>query len=128
MRLAEIIKQAHPAWEKNKHPATRAFQGIRIHINSELEELEQGLSQALDLLGAGGRMVVISFHSLEDRIVKHFMQKQARGDDYPLSVPVTSSQMNPRLKIIGKARKVSPAEVTENIRSRSAVMRVAEKI
>ena len=127
-RLAEIIKQANPAWEKSKHPATRAFQGIRIFINSEFDELEKGLDQALDLLTLGGRLVVISFHSLEDRIVKKFIALQTTGDSYPRDLPVLQEMLNPRLRPIGKAIKASLGEVNRNPRARSAVMRVAEKI
>ena len=128
LQLAEIIKQANPAWEKHKHPATRAFQGIRIHINRELEDLQSVLQQALDVLRVGGRLVVISFHSLEDRIVKQFINKQSKGDDYPAGVPVQYADLNPRVKIIGKAVKADDDEVRVNPRSRSAIMRVAEKI
>lgn len=128
LQLAEIVKQANPAWEKHKHPATRAFQGIRIHINRELEDLESVLTQALEVLSIGGRLVVISFHSLEDRMVKQFINKQAKGDDFPAGVPVRTSDLNPRMKKIGKAIKASAAEVANNQRSRSAVMRIAEKI
>lgn len=128
LQLAEIVKQANPAWEKHKHPATRAFQGIRIHINRELEDLETVLTQALEVLSIGGRLVVISFHSLEDRMVKQFINKQAKGDDFPAGVPVRASELNPRMKKIGKAVKASDAEVAGNQRSRSAVMRIAEKI
>ena len=127
-RLAEIIKQANPAWEKSKHPATRAFQGIRIFINNEFDELEKGLHQALDLLAVGGRLVVISFHSLEDRIVKKFIVLQTTGDSYPRDLPVSQDMLNPRLRSIGKAIKASAGEVSRNVRARSAVMRVAEKI
>ena len=128
LQLAEIIKQANPAWEKHKHPATRAFQGIRIHINRELEDLQSVLQQALDVLRVGGRLVVISFHSLEDRIVKQFINKQYKGDDYPAGVPVQYADLNPRVKKIGKAVKADDDEVRVNPRSRSAIMRVAEKI
>ena len=128
LQLAEIIKQANPAWEKHKHPATRAFQGIRIHINRELEDLQSVLQQALDVLRVGGRLVVISFHSLEDRIVKQFINKQSKGDDYPAGVPVQYADLNPRVKKIGKAVKADDDEVRMNPRSRSAIMRVAEKI
>src|SRR5687768_4111034 len=93
LQVAEIIKQANPAWEKHKHPATRAFQGIRIFINNELKDLQHALAAILELLAVGGRLVVISFHSLEDRIVKQFIQKQVRGDDYPPGVPVTQDQL-----------------------------------
>lgn len=127
-QLAEIIKQANPAWEKSKHPATRAFQGIRIFINSEFDELEKGLDQALDSLTIGGRLVVISFHSLEDRIVKKFIALQTTGDSYPRDLPVPQEMLNPRLRPIAKAIKASVGEVNRNPRARSATMRVAEKI
>ena len=127
-RLANIVAQANPAWEKGKHPATRAFQAIRIFINRELEDLRQVLDQALEALSIGGRLVIISFHSLEDRIVKRFIQYHEKGDDLPVGLPVTESQLNPRLRRIGKAIKPSDVEVKNNPRARSAVMRVAEKI
>jgi 16S rRNA (cytosine1402-N4)-methyltransferase len=128
LELAEIIKQANPAWEKHKHPATRAFQAIRIHVNRELDDLQSVLAQALDLLQPGGRLVVISFHSLEDRIVKQFINEQARGDDYPAGVPIQFADLNPRLRKLGKAVKADAREVAANPRSRSAIMRVAEKL
>lgn len=127
-RLAEIVKEANPAWEKDKHPATRAFQGIRIFINSELEQLSRGLEQALAILARGGRLVVISFHSLEDRIVKKFIAMQTKGDNFPRDLPVTQSMLNPTLRALGKAIRPGTAEVARNPRARSAVMRVAEKI
>ncbi len=128
-RLAQIVKEANPAWEKGKHPATRAFQGIRIHINRELEDLEICLQQSLDLLKVGGRLVVISFHSLEDRLVKRFMRDMAKGDTHlPPGVPFTQEQLNIRLKLLSKAIKPSQQEVQANPRSRSAVMRVAERV
>lgn len=126
--LAEIIKEANPAWERDKHPATRAFQGIRIFINDELGELERGLEQALKMLKVGGRLVVISFHSLEDRMVKRFIALQAKGDNYPRGLPIPQEMLSPKLKPIGKRIKASALEVDRNTRSRSAVMRVAEKI
>ena len=128
LQLAEILKQANPAWEKHKHPATRAFQGIRIFINDELGELERALADSLECLAVGGRLVVISFHSLEDRMVKRFIQKQEKGDDFPPGVPVRQAQLNPRLRRVGKALKSAGDEVADNVRARSAVMRVAEKI
>lgn len=127
-RLAEIIKHANPAWERDKHPATRAFQAIRIYINNEFGEIESGIAQALNCLNVGGRLVVISFHSLEDRIVKKFISKQAKGDNFPRDLPVMSSQLSPTLKAIGKAVKANPRELAVNPRARSAVLRVAEKI
>lgn len=127
-QLAEVIKEANPAWEKGKHPATRAFQAIRIQVNSELRDLEKVLEQALAVLAPGGRLVVISFHSLEDRMVKRFIRRQEQGDALPMGVPVRDEQLNRRLRSGGKAVKASAAEVAANTRSRSAVMRVAEKI
>ncbi|MFL2840397.1 MAG: 16S rRNA (cytosine(1402)-N(4))-methyltransferase RsmH [Pseudohongiellaceae bacterium] len=128
LQLAQIIKQAHPKWENNKHPATRSFQAIRIFINNELSDLQNALASILEVLTIGGRLVVISFHSLEDRIVKQFIQKEIKGGGFPVDLAITHEQLNPRLKAIGKAVKVGGKEVNENIRSRSAIMRVAEKI
>ncbi|MCO6058145.1 16S rRNA (cytosine(1402)-N(4))-methyltransferase RsmH [Pseudomonas sp. MOB-449] len=128
--LAAVLTVANPAWEKGKNPATRAFQGIRIHVNNELGDLEQGLDAALDSLAIGGRLVVISFHSLEDRIVKQFMRKHAKGeaDKLPRDLPVRQAVFEPRLKLLGKPQYASEAELKANPRSRSAVMRVAEKV
>lgn len=128
--LAEVITQANPAWEKGKHPATRAFQGLRIHINNELGDLERGLEAALESLAIGGRLAVISFHSLEDRIVKHFMRRQVKGeqDKLPRNLPVQVARFEPRLKLIGKPVYASATELKDNPRARSAVMRVAEKL
>lgn len=127
-RLADIIAAACPTREKGKHPATRAFQAIRIFINRELEDLVLGLDHALEKLKPGGRLVVISFHSLEDRIVKRFIRKHHKGDELPSWLPVTEAQLNRRMKSLGKAIKPSRQEVDENLRARSAVMRVAEKL
>ncbi|MBT8146809.1 MAG: 16S rRNA (cytosine(1402)-N(4))-methyltransferase RsmH [Gammaproteobacteria bacterium] len=127
-RLAEIVKQAHPRWERDKHPATRAFQGIRIFINQELDCLRQVLEQALRVLAVGGRLVVISFHSLEDKIVKKFISLQTKGDNFPRDLPVTHSQLQPTLRSIGKAVRPNAGEVEANPRSRSATMRVAERL
>lgn len=128
--LAEVIAAANPAWEKGKHPATRAFQGLRIHVNNELGDLERGLDAALEALAVGGRLVVISFHSLEDRIVKQFMRRQVKGeaDNLPRDLPIQVAKFDPRLKLIGKPQYASAAELKANPRSRSAVMRVAEKL
>lgn len=127
-RLAEIVSAANPRWEKGKHPATRAFQGIRIHINRELEDIEQVLDQALEVLAIGGRLVVISFHSLEDRLVKRFIRKHVKGDEHlPPGIPVSEEMLRQRLTSAGKAIKASAAEVDANPRARSAVMRVAVK-
>lgn len=127
-QLAKIIERANPSREPGKHPATRSFQAIRIYVNQELEELRACLPQIPGLLAAGGRLVAISFHSLEDRIVKRFLRDQARGDRFPVDLPVTRAQLAPCLRLLGKARRPSPTEVAANPRARSAVMRVAEKL
>lgn len=126
--LADVITEANPKWEREKHPATRAFQAIRIEVNSELADLEQVLVSALDTLKPGGRLVVISFHSLEDRIVKRFFKDQARGKQFPKGIPVTDDMLEQTLVLIGKPVKAGEQELTLNRRSRSAVMRVAEKL
>ncbi|MBB6339966.1 16S rRNA (cytosine1402-N4)-methyltransferase [Pseudomonas fluvialis] len=128
--LAAVLTEANPAWEKGKNPATRAFQGLRIHVNNELGDLERGLDAALESLAVGGRLVVISFHSLEDRIVKQFMRRHAKGeaDNLPRHLPIIPKAFEPRLKLLGKPIFASDAEVKANPRSRSAVMRVAEKL
>lgn len=128
LELAELFKAAHPSWQQDRHPATKAFQAIRIYVNNELNELSQGLDIALDRLCIGGRIVVISFHSLEDRIVKRFMGRHAKGDGFPRRLPVKNSELCPRLKLIGKPKRVSAVELADNVRSRSAIMRVAQKI
>jgi len=127
-QLADIVAKANPAWEKHKHPATRSFQAIRIFINQELEELQNCLNKALDVLTVGGRLVVISFHSLEDRIVKRFMQKHASGDYLPIGVPVKHEELKPRIKKIGRVIKPSDEELKTNWRARSAKLRIAEKL
>jgi len=126
-RLAQVVSEANPRWEQHKHPATRAFQAIRIRINRELEDLGDLLAAALDLLRVGGRLVVISFHSLEDRMVKRFMRDMARGDQLPPGVPVRDSAVRRRMRLVGKAVRAGAREVADNVRSRSAIMRVAEK-
>ncbi|WP_250458558.1 16S rRNA (cytosine(1402)-N(4))-methyltransferase RsmH [Microbulbifer litoralis] len=126
--LAEVVKAANPAWEKGKHPATRVFQAIRIHINGELDDLQDALEKSLQLLAPGGRLVVISFHSLEDRMVKRFIREKERGPKLPRGLPVMDSQIEKTLRSVGKAVKANEVEVDENLRSRSAVMRVAEKL
>ena len=126
--LAEIVSAANPKWEPNKHPATRSFQAIRLHINSELESLQDALSAALSVLAKGGRLVVISFHSLEDRIVKRFIRNASRGRQLPPGVPISFEEQQVSLKPIGKAVMPSPTEVAANPRARSAVMRIAERI
>ena len=126
-QLAELVAEAVPKKEKHKHPATRTFQAIRIFINRELEDLEVGLKVAADRLAPGGRLVVISFHSLEDRLVKRFMRDLAQGPKVPKGVPVTADQMQSSFRLIGKASKASEDEIDENVRARSAVMRVLER-
>ena len=126
-QLANIIAEANPKWEPHKHPATRAFQAIRIFINRELEDLELALECMVDKLVVGGRLVVISFHSLEDRIVKRFMRDQARGIQLPRHVPVVDSDAGKTLNLVSKAMKPSNEEIARNPRSRSAVMRIAER-
>jgi 16S rRNA (cytosine1402-N4)-methyltransferase len=126
--LAEFIAEVAPKTEKNKHPATRSFQAIRIHINRELDDLKLLLQSAVDILSEGGRLVVISFHSLEDRIVKQFMKEQDRGPQLPRNIPVQSIERGPHLKIVSKPVKAGKEEVSQSVRSRSAVMRIAEKV
>lgn len=127
-QLAGIVAAAHPAWQKGKNPATKSFQAIRIAINHELDDLEQGLNQSLEALKIGGRMLVISFHSLEDRIAKHFIQGQAHGDQYPAGLPIKYEEIKPRMQRLGRAIKASAQEVDENPRARSAVLRIGEKL
>jgi 16S rRNA (cytosine1402-N4)-methyltransferase len=126
-RLAEIVAAAHPAWERDRHPATRVFLAIRLHVNDELGQLERGLEAAVDVLADGGRLVVISFHSLEDRIVKRFMRDAERGDPVLRGLPVAGADPTVRLKRIGGARRPSEAEVEANPRARSAILRVAQR-
>ncbi|HIX62750.1 MAG TPA: 16S rRNA (cytosine(1402)-N(4))-methyltransferase RsmH [Candidatus Halomonas stercoripullorum] len=127
--LASVIKAAHPAWEKGKHPATRAFQALRIHVNAELEQLDAALAAALEALAPGGHLVVISFHSLEDRRVKRFIREHVRGDtDLPRGMPLRDDQLSRRLAMLGKAQRPSAEEVSANPRARSAVMRAARKL
>jgi len=127
-RLSRIVTDANPRWEKHKHPATRSFQGIRIYINRELDDLRDLLDGALGMLAVGGRLVVISFHSLEDRLVKRYMRDMARGEQLPRGVPVQDVELNRRMKLVGKAVRASKNEVDGNTRARSAIMRVAEKL
>ena len=130
LQLAELIAQTVPFKDKHKHPATRSFQAIRIFINSELDELEKVLRSALTVLAPGGRLSIISFHSLEDRMVKHFMRKQSQGEAIPKGLPLREDQIqrNQRLKVIGKAIMPSEDEIAQNPRARSAVLRIAERL
>ncbi|WP_297423395.1 16S rRNA (cytosine(1402)-N(4))-methyltransferase RsmH [uncultured Acinetobacter sp.] len=125
--LAEIVKVAHPKWEKNKHAATRTFQAIRIAINKELEDVEVFLPQAVEVLKPKARLAVISFHSLEDRLIKQFIQKESTlPEDHGWGLP-QQQQDNRRLKKVDRV-KASEAEVKANPRSRSAWLRVAERL
>ena len=126
-QLADLIAQACPRGASKTHPATRSFQAIRIHINRELADLEQGLDAALSRLKVGGRLAVISFHSLEDRIVKQFMAKHAKAPPANRRMPVELA-FTPVLRLVGGAQKASDAELAANPRARSAVLRVAEKL
>ncbi|KHS41966.1 16S rRNA (cytosine(1402)-N(4))-methyltransferase RsmH [Hafnia paralvei] len=128
--LATLIANASPFREKHKHPATRSFQAIRIYINSELEEIERALNGALEILSPEGRLSVISFHSLEDRIVKQFIRHHSRGPQVPAGIPLTEAQLRSqggrKLKALGKM-KPSSDEVSANPRARSSVLRFAER-
>ena len=128
VQLAGILAAAHPAWERGKHPATKAFQAIRIFINRELDDLEALLEQIIDTLKVGGRLVVISFHSLEDRRVKRFIRDQDQGIKLPKNLPIRDIDRGVRLIKVGKAVKPAGTEVDGNVRSRSAVMRIAERV
>lgn len=128
-QLVDLIKQAIPFQDPNKHPATRAFQGIRIFINDEFGEIKTGLNKALEALKPGGRLSIISFHSLEDRLVKQFMREKSQGEKFARGLPVTEAQIeaSKTLNLVGKAIKPSAEEVAHNPRARSSILRVAEK-
>lgn len=131
-QLAKLISDVSPSREKKKHPATRSFQAIRIYINSELEEIDTALKGAVSILAEQGRLSVISFHSLEDRMVKRFMRKESKGPQVPHGIPMTEDQIkalgSAALKTVGKAIKPSAQEIELNNRSRSSVLRIAEKL
>ncbi|EKC2050197.1 16S rRNA (cytosine(1402)-N(4))-methyltransferase RsmH, partial [Salmonella enterica] len=128
--LAEVVAAATPVKDKFKHPATRTFQAVRIWVNSELEEIEQALKSSLSVLAPGGRLSIISFHSLEDRIVKRFMREQSRGPQVPAGLPMTEAQLKKlggrELRALGKLMP-GEKEVAENPRARSSVLRIAER-
>jgi 16S rRNA (cytosine1402-N4)-methyltransferase len=127
-QLAALVAEAVPARDPHQDPATRTFQALRIHVNQELEELSLALPQCVELLAPGGRLVVISFHSLEDRIVKRFLRDRSHADTLPPRLAVRARDLpQPRLRRVGKARRPAPAEIALNPRARSAIMRVAEK-
>ena len=129
-QLANIIDLAVPVKDKYKHPATRSFQAIRIYVNSELDEIKTGLKAALNTLAPQGRLAVISFHSLEDRLVKRFVREQSRGLNVPHGMPILQAEIDAAkaMKPIGKAIKPSADELKRNVRARSSVLRVAEKL
>lgn len=128
-QLAALVEKTVWTREPGQHPATRTFQALRIFVNQELEELSLVLPQVVVALAAGGRLVVISFHSLEDRIVKRFMRDASRPPQLPARLPVRAADMpKPKLALVGKAVRPSDDEVSANPRSRSAVMRVAERL
>ena len=130
-QLADLICRVVPKSKKEtKHPATRSFQAIRIYINSELEEIERALAGAVTCLKSGGRLSVISFHSLEDRIVKQFIRKQSRGLEVPYGLPIQQEEIDKTrtMKPVGKMLKPSEQELELNPRARSSVLRVAEKL
>ena len=127
-QLAALVADAVPTREPQQDPATRTFQALRIHINQELEELSLALPQCVELLGPSGRLVVISFHSLEDRIVKRFLRDNANPDRLPARLPLRASELpQPKLNLVGRAVRPTAAEVAANPRARSAIMRVAER-
>jgi 16S rRNA (cytosine1402-N4)-methyltransferase len=127
-QLAKVVASAIPKVEPGQNPATRTFQALRIFVNQELEELSLILPQCLNLLAVGGRLVVISFHSLEDRVVKRFIQSEENRDDLPANFPIKAKDLpQARLLSIGRAIKPSVNEIKQNVRARSAVMRVAER-
>ncbi len=128
-QLADLIAATVKKREPGQHPATRSFQALRIHLNRELEELSDVLPQCVDRLLPGGRLAVISFHSLEDRIVKRFMRDEALGEQPPARLPIPAAMLKPgRLKLVGRAQHASDAELAGNPRARSAVLRVAERM
>jgi 16S rRNA (cytosine1402-N4)-methyltransferase len=127
-QLAELVAAAVPVREKNKHPATRTFQALRIHINHELDDLKSVLEQLPDVLAAHGRLAVISFHSLEDRMVKRFIRREYQGDPLPPDFPLAGLSHKPRLRPVGKAIRAGADELARNPRARSAVLRLAERL
>lgn len=126
-KLAGMIERVIGNKEK-KHPATRTFQAIRIHVNNELGDLHAVLADSLEILKPGGQLVVISFHSLEDRIVKQFIRKQVKGEELPYGLPIQESEVVRSMKSQNKALKPNAEEITANPRARSAVMRIAQKL
>jgi len=128
VQLANIIAGAIPVKDKKKHPATKSFQAMRIFINRELEVLEQALKSAVNVLSVGGRLAVISFHSLEDRMVKRFFRDISRGPQLPKDIPIMSKDLQQPYRVVGKAIKPGALELQQNPRARSSVLRVLERI
>jgi len=126
--LAEVIAASVKTREPGKHPATRSFQAIRMHVNQELEQLDAGLEAARRRLVAGGRLCAISFHSLEDRAVKRFMRRHSQADPMYAGLPMIPESARPTLRVIGKAQRASAAEIAGNPRARSATLRVAGRL
>ncbi|MDB6014323.1 MAG: Ribosomal small subunit methyltransferase [Gammaproteobacteria bacterium] len=127
-QLAALVARAVKTREPGKNPATRTFQALRMFINDELGQVEKGLAGALQVLDRGGRLAVISFHSLEDRIVKRFMKRESEVDPALVDLPIVPPELQPRLKLVGKKARAEDVEVDSNPRSRSALLRVAEKV
>jgi 16S rRNA (cytosine1402-N4)-methyltransferase len=127
-QLASVVARAVRTREPGKNPATRTFQALRMFVNDELGQLERGLAAAADVLAPGGRLAVISFHSLEDRLVKQFMRRRSQVDPALAQLPVVPEQARPTLRIAGRKLRPSPAELASNPRSRSALLRIAEKL
>jgi 16S rRNA (cytosine1402-N4)-methyltransferase len=129
-QLAKFIKTTAPQREIKKHPATRSFQAIRMYINSELEQIEKAIAASLSVLATGGRLVVISFHSLEDRLIKQFMKKHSQGRQVPRGLPISEAELQKgkKLQLVGRRLKPSKTEVEDNVRSRSSVLRIAERL
>jgi len=127
-QLAEIVSSVVPAHTRKKHPATKTFQAIRIFINRELEQLAAALDQSIDVLATGGRLCVISFHSLEDRIVKRFIRNASRESDQYRGMPNVPAEFQPKLRTIGKVIVATAEEISQNVRARSARLRIAERV
>ena len=127
-QLATLVAAVVPTREPGRHPATRTFQAIRIAVNDELGELQAALPQAVSALAAGGRLAVISFHSLEDRMVKQFLREQAKGRELPLGLPVMGKPEGQTLRLIGRAIRPGAAEAAANPRAHSAILRIAERL
>ena len=127
-QLAALVAREVKTREPGKHPATRTFQALRMFINDELGQIEKGLMGAVEVLDRGGRLAVISFHSLEDRLVKRFMKRESEVDPALLDLPILPPEVQPRLKLVGRKARAEEAEVRKNPRARSALLRVAEKV